>query len=76
MKSSPNPDNLLLLVSDHVNGKFERVEGFDDSMGAQTKGMYEAPTAVKLADGAGACLRISTARAARDRGTFRSCRMT
>ena len=51
VKSSPNPDNLLLLVSDHVNGKFERVEGFDDSMGAQTKGMYEAPTAVKLADG-------------------------
>ena len=38
VKSSPNPDNLLLLVSDHVNGKFERVEGFDDSMGAQTKG--------------------------------------
>lgn len=27
------------------------MEGFDDSMGAQTKGMYEAPTAVKLADG-------------------------
>ena len=51
VKSSPNPDNLLLLVSDHVNGKFERVEGFDDSMGAQTKGMYEAPTAVKFADG-------------------------
>ena len=51
VKSEKNPSRMILLVSNHVTGPFERVERFDESMNKVEEGLYEAPTAVKLDDG-------------------------
>lgn len=51
VKSDGNPNTLIELVSDRVTGPFTRVERFDEAMRAIQQGFYEAPTAVRLADG-------------------------
>ncbi|MBP3645675.1 MAG: glycoside hydrolase family 43 protein [Clostridia bacterium] len=51
VKSERNPNRIILLKSDHVDGPFERVEKFDASMLAIEEGLYEAPTAVRMNDG-------------------------
>lgn len=51
VKSEGNPEKIILLKSTHVTGPFERVEAFDKCMEPLAAGVYEAPTAVKLADG-------------------------
>ena len=51
VKSESNPEKLILLQSACITGPFERIEAFDESMADCQPGLYEAPTAVKLADG-------------------------
>lgn len=51
VKSEMNPSRMIMLVSDHVTGPFERVEKFDEAMSVVEAGLYEAPTAVQLDDG-------------------------
>ena len=51
VKSEFNPERIIMLKSDKVTGPFERVEAFDKSIGDLIVGPYEAPTAVKLANG-------------------------
>lgn len=48
VKSEGNPEKIILLESDHVTGPFSRLEEFDRSMESVQKGVYEAPTAVRL----------------------------
>ncbi len=51
LKSGKNPAGIQLLRSDRVTGPYTLVEGFAKSMEAIEEGKYEAPTAVRLADG-------------------------
>lgn len=51
VKSIDNPCGVILLVSEHATGPFERVRGFDEHMKMEKPWAYEAPTAVKLEDG-------------------------
>lgn len=51
VKSEGNPEKLILLRSKRSTGPFERIEAFDQSMEDCQCGLYEAPTAVRLADG-------------------------
>ena len=51
LTSTANPESLILLRSRSLNGGWERVEKFDESMRVLECGMYEAPTAVRLEDG-------------------------
>lgn len=46
-----DPCRIRLVVGDTPRGPFRRVPGFDRSMDAVEDGLYEAPTATKLADG-------------------------
>jgi len=51
VKSEKNPCGVILLQAEHATGPFTRVEGFEESMGLENAGSYEAPAAVRLADG-------------------------
>lgn len=51
VKSDRNPERILLLQSDDVQGPYTRVEAFDESMLAIEAGLYEGATATKLPDG-------------------------
>jgi hypothetical protein len=53
VKSEKDPERVILLKGDHVTGPWTRIEAFDrpEHMGAVQAGKYEAPTAVKTADG-------------------------
>lgn len=51
VKSESNPETIILLCSESTTGPFRRVEAFDDCMKLIDQGLYEAPTAVKTADG-------------------------
>ncbi|MFB9327115.1 glycoside hydrolase family 43 protein [Paenibacillus aurantiacus] len=51
LKSEKNPTGIILMVSEHITGPFEKIPAFDDSMAALEGGHYEAPTAVQLEDG-------------------------
>ncbi len=51
VKSEGNPQNIILLKSEHITGSFERIPAFDESMTEVQAGLYEAPTAVRLEDG-------------------------
>lgn len=51
VKSEANPQTMIELESDRATGPFRRVTRFDESMSAVAQGQYEAPTAVRLADG-------------------------
>ena len=51
VKSSKNPAGMILLKSDRPTGPFVRVTAFDESTREVQNGLYEAPTAVKAADG-------------------------
>ncbi len=51
VKSEKNPAKIILLRSKKIEGSFERVEAFDESMKELESGLYEAPTAVRLEDG-------------------------
>ncbi len=53
VKNHCSPNRVVLMVADSVTGPYERVTAFDEAMereGVQ-RGLYEAPTAVKLDDG-------------------------
>lgn len=51
VKSESNPSKVILLCAEHTTGPYQRVEAFDQSMEGVESGLYEAPTAVRLADG-------------------------
>jgi len=51
VKSEGNPEKIILLTSEEVEGPYTRIEEFDNSMKAIESGLYEAPTAVRLEDG-------------------------
>lgn len=51
LKSDRNPERIILLQSDCAAGLYTRVQEFDRSMLAIEAGLYEGPTATKLADG-------------------------
>ena len=51
VKSEGNPQNIILLKSEHITGPFERIPAFDESIAEVQAGLYEAPTAVRLEDG-------------------------
>ena len=51
VKSEAHPEKIILLRSEQVTGPYERVVNFDKSMADLKAGVYEAPTAVKTADG-------------------------
>ena len=53
VKSEKDPERVILLQGEHVTGPWIRIEAFDrpEHMGAVQAGKYEAPTAVKTADG-------------------------
>ena len=51
VKSEKNPCGVILLSADRAEGPYEMVEGFWESMALENAGAYEAPTAVRLADG-------------------------
>ena len=51
VKSEANPETMIELVGDRATGPFERVSQFDCAMQAIHRGLYEAPTAMRLDDG-------------------------
>ena len=51
LKSDRNPERILLLRADRSEGPYTRVEAFDRSMLAIEAGLYEGPTACRVADG-------------------------
>lgn len=51
VKCDHNPETILLLRSEQVEGPYERVEAFDESMKKIEPGLYEGPTAARLEDG-------------------------
>ncbi len=53
VKNHCDPNRVVLTVSDKVTGPYKRVEAFDEAMEREgvERGLYEAPTAVKLDDG-------------------------
>ncbi|WP_230398099.1 glycoside hydrolase family 43 protein [Novisyntrophococcus fermenticellae] len=51
LKSEADPAGIMLLKSPHIEGPYENVKEFDSSMEVLKRGVYEAPTAVQLADG-------------------------
>ncbi len=51
VKSEADPAKIILLKSEHAGGPYIRVPAFDESMKEVESGLYEAPTAVRLADG-------------------------
>jgi len=51
VKSHGNPNRNMLLVSDTLEGDYQRIEAFDREMEKIEEGLYEAATAVKLEDG-------------------------
>lgn len=51
VKSDHNPERILLLQAEQAQGPYVRIEEFDRSMLAIEQGMYEGPTAFRLADG-------------------------
>lgn len=51
VKSERNPSNIILLRSESVTGPYVQVEEFNESMEVLERGLYEAPTAVRLENG-------------------------
>lgn len=51
VKSDHNPSSMILLRSEQATGPWQRVESFDESMKDLARGLYEAPTALRTADG-------------------------
>lgn len=51
LKSDHNPERIMMLQADHAEGPYRRNEKFDESMLAIEAGLYEGPTACRLADG-------------------------
>ena len=51
LKSTANPENIILLQAPSLEGPWERVERFDERMQVLDSGMYEGATAVRLEDG-------------------------
>lgn len=51
VKCDHNPETILLLRSPQVDGPYERVEAFDESMKQIEPGLYEGPTAARLENG-------------------------
>lgn len=51
LKSEGNPHRIILVSCDSITGPFERVSEFDCCMEALEQGVYEAPTAFRMADG-------------------------
>lgn len=41
----------IMLRAGHMEGPYEQIEAFDESMAGLQEGVYEAPTAVRLEDG-------------------------
>lgn len=51
LKSDADPERIILLSADDVEGPYERVPAFDESMLAIEAGLYEGATAVRIDDG-------------------------
>ena len=53
VKNHCSPNRVVLMVADSVTGPYERVEAFDEAMEREgvERGLYEAPTAIRLDDG-------------------------
>lgn len=51
LKSDNDPERIILLCADNVEGPYERIPAFDRSMETIEAGLYEGPTAVRLEDG-------------------------
>lgn len=52
LKSEANPETIILEKGASLTGgDYERIPAFDEEMAKLQQGMYEAPTAFKLADG-------------------------
>lgn len=51
VKCDHDPEHILLLCSENVEGPYERIGAFDRSMKAIEPGLYEGPTAVQLENG-------------------------
>lgn len=51
LKCEKNPAHIIMLESNQITGPFERISAFNQSMMTLEEGLYEAPTAFKLADG-------------------------
>lgn len=51
LKCDHDPERIILLSADSVEGPYERNREFDRSMEAIEAGLYEGPTAVRLEDG-------------------------
>lgn len=52
IKHSWNPGRIQMLMSDEITGEYQRIYEFDPYMEVLEEGKYEAPTAVKLENGA------------------------
>ena len=50
VKCDHDPENILMLRSEHADGPYERVSAFDESMLCIEPGLYEGPTAAQLED--------------------------
>ena len=51
LKSDHDPERIILLRAESLEGAWERIPAFDRSMEAIEAGLYEGPTAAKLEDG-------------------------
>ena len=51
VKCDHDPETILLLRSNEVDGGYQRVDAFDESMQAIEDGLYEGPTVTRLDDG-------------------------
>ena len=51
VKCEDDPRTMIELEGETVTGPFARVERFDEAMAPLERGVYEAPTAVRLEDG-------------------------
>lgn len=51
LKSEADPETIILQKGKTLTGEHTRIEAFDTEMAKLRQGVYEAPTAFKLADG-------------------------
>ena len=51
LKSEGNPHRVIMVEGDSITDPFKRVEEFDRCMQSLEEGLYEAPTAFRVADG-------------------------
>ena len=50
-KSDNNPNSVIMLKSDSITGKYEKMDAFEEEMSKLSANAYEAPTAYKISDG-------------------------